>query len=216
MLQKPCIPVRKTSSLSSEWIHLFMHCSPAAYHTSTLKTAPSLLDVQLLVLQIAVDQPEHTAKDSLLSLRKANPAYFARQCKPSRLKLTKSSPSFPQSSAFAAASSFGMICFLRDSTPASTTVSSPPTLTPHAFSTVAAAVFEDEMNVASLLRMSTTKKRQSSSSSFLASSCWALMSSAFLPNGAEGFVVSSTDTRSFFPPILKIFVSIMISSAGDK
>mmetsp|Transcript_53717 Transcript_53717/g.151313 ORF Transcript_53717/g.151313 Transcript_53717/m.151313 type:complete len:219 (+) Transcript_53717:225-881(+) len=69
------------------------------------------------------------------------------------------------------------------------------------------------MKVAASCRMSTTKRRTSSSSSFLARTCCSFTSSAFLDRGAAGCVVSSTETRSFLPPSLKIFVSIITSSA---
>merc|ERR1711971_928865 len=125
-----------------------------------------------------------------------------------RLQLTN------HSSSFAAASSKGIICFLRDNTPGSTTVPSLPTLTFQARSTSAEALGEDETKVASSLRMSTTKKSTSSSFSSVTNSVCADTKAACLERGAAGFVVSRTETRNFLPPILKIFVSIMTSSLG--
>ena len=57
----------------------------------------------------------------------------------------------------AAASSVGMICFFRESTPGSTAVCSLLTVHAYACSTIRLALSDAEMKVASSLRMSTTK-----------------------------------------------------------
>mmetsp|Transcript_7772 Transcript_7772/g.19200 ORF Transcript_7772/g.19200 Transcript_7772/m.19200 type:complete len:237 (+) Transcript_7772:368-1078(+) len=76
------------------------------------------------------------------------------------------------------------------------------------------ALGEAAMKVADSFRMSTTKKSMSSMPSFLTSCFCASIRAAFLVNGAAGFVVSNTEIRSCLPPILKILVSIMMSSSG--
>mmetsp|Transcript_169079 Transcript_169079/g.543387 ORF Transcript_169079/g.543387 Transcript_169079/m.543387 type:complete len:213 (+) Transcript_169079:143-781(+) len=123
-------------------------------------------------------------------------------------------PGHNSASSFAAASKAGIICFLRDKTPGSTTVPSLPTLTFHALSTSFVAEAEAEMKVAASFKMSTTKKMTSSSFSFSTSFFCASTSAACLAKGAAGFVVSSTEIRNFLPPILKIFVSIITSSSA--